>query len=254
MMLKFAVSPGSVSRVFGSFTIPPMSESEFGEIQIKLEPPRDYAFANKRHTKTKEFMSKEGLLTLWKPSKDNSRVISFLLSQQRARSKIDIMLMGRVPSQVIADRVNGEFRYRKAITSEMFETYHHFFWNTDLPTPREWHNYLAGHPHRDALMASVLGLDYLLVSRAVYNTANVAQTDSISAIIDDDCLVCIVKPGADMMTVSSLKTFTWAPGGGQGEVTTYYSSESRANIVQHVEQWDQKLIASGGGYFFSDIV
>jgi len=108
---------------------------------------------------------------------------------------------------------------------------------------------------RDALMASVLGLDYLLVGRAVRNTANLGQSASLSPFIDDDCLVCIIKPGADMMTVSSMKTFTWAPGGGQGEISTYNEPQSRnSTILQHVEQWDQKLITADGGYFFSDIV
>lgn len=107
---------------------------------------------------------------------------------------------------------------------------------------------------RDALMASVLGLDYLLVGRAVRNTANVAQNDSLSPFIDDDCLVCIIKPGADMMTVSSMKTFVWSPGGGQGTVSSYESNETDSTIIKHKEQWDQKLITADGGYFFSDIV
>lgn len=108
--------------------------------------------------------------------------------------------------------------------------------------------------NRDALIASVLGLDFLFVSRAVRNTANLAQADSITPIIDDDCLVCIVKPGADMMTISSLKTFVWSPGGGQGSVKSYFSNERNSTVIQHQEQWDQKLIGSTTGYFFTDIV
>ena len=107
---------------------------------------------------------------------------------------------------------------------------------------------------RDSLIASTLGLDYLFVSRAVRNTANLNAADSISPIIDDDCLVCIVKPGADMMTISSLKTFVWNPGGGQGSVKSYFSNERNSTILQHQEQWDQKLIGAGTGYIFTDIV
>lgn len=104
------------------------------------------------------------------------------------------------------------------------------------------------------VLASVFGVDYFLVSRAVYNTANEGQTASLSPIVDDDCLVCIISPGVDMMGLSSLKTFTWQPGGGVGVADSYYSEETDSTIVQHKEQWDQKLISSVSGYFFSDIV
>lgn len=106
----------------------------------------------------------------------------------------------------------------------------------------------------EGLLAAVLGFDNLFVGRAVYNSANSGQTASLAAIIDDDALVTVVKPGTDMFTASGLKTFTWAAGGGEGSARTYRDDESDSDIVKHKEQWDQKLISSSLGYFFSDIV
>ncbi len=106
----------------------------------------------------------------------------------------------------------------------------------------------------EALLATTLGFEFLFVSRAIYNSANTGQTESLSPIIDDDALVHVLKPGADMFDASALKTFVWAPGGGEGSAKSYYADERDATIVAHKEQWDQKLIGSALGYFFPDIV
>lgn len=106
----------------------------------------------------------------------------------------------------------------------------------------------------EALLAATLGFEIIGVSKAVYNSANTGQAVSLAAIVDDDALVCIVEPGTDMFGVSSMKTFGWAPGGGEGSATSYNSDERNANILQHKEQWDQKLIGASTGYFFPDIV
>lgn len=104
------------------------------------------------------------------------------------------------------------------------------------------------------ILASVLGLEFLFVGSAQYNSANLGQTASLSPIIDDDALVFVLDPGADMMSVSAMKTFTWAPGGGEGQASVYRDEESDSDIVKHKEQWDQKLVTADAGYFFSDVV
>lgn len=106
----------------------------------------------------------------------------------------------------------------------------------------------------ESILAAVLGFEYLFVGRAVKNTANDGQTASLSPIIDDDALVFVLQPGADMFSVSSMKTFAWGAGGGEGTAKTYYDDGSNSTIAQHQEQWDQKLVAAATGYFFPDIV
>lgn len=108
--------------------------------------------------------------------------------------------------------------------------------------------------NRRALIAAVLGLDFLFVSKAVANTANLAQTASLSPIIDDDALVHVVMSGASMMDVASMKTFVWQPGGGAGEIRTYRDDTVDSDILKHKEQWDMKLVSADTGYIFLDIV
>lgn len=107
---------------------------------------------------------------------------------------------------------------------------------------------------REALLAAVLGLDSLLVSRAIYNTANEGQTASYSPVIDDDALIYYNNPSAGVFDATAGKTFVWNPGGGAGAVDSYYENQTKSTILQHTEQWDQKLVANTLGYFFADIV
>lgn len=105
----------------------------------------------------------------------------------------------------------------------------------------------------ESLLAGVLGVQMLMVSKAIYNAANTGQTVNLDPILDDDALLCIVTPGADMMSVSSMKTFAW--DSGEGEIGSYNDPKRRnSRVLQHTEQWDQKLIAAATGAFFSDIV
>lgn len=107
---------------------------------------------------------------------------------------------------------------------------------------------------REALLAAVLGLDSLLVSRAIYNTANEGQTASYSPVIDDDALVYYNNPSAGIFDATAGKTFVWNPGGGAGSVRSYMEDQTDSMILKHKEQWDQKLVANTLGYFFADIV
>ncbi len=106
---------------------------------------------------------------------------------------------------------------------------------------------------REALLAAVLGLDALLVSRAIYNTANEGQTASYSPVIDDDALIYYNNPSAGLFDATAGKTFVWNPGGGAGGVRSYMEDQTNSMILQHQEQWDQKLVANTLGYFFADI-
>lgn len=106
----------------------------------------------------------------------------------------------------------------------------------------------------ERLLASVLGLEMLHVSRGVYNTANEAQTASLSAIVDDDALVYYNNPSAGIFDATAGKTFVWNPGGGAGAQSQYRDESTDSTIIKHKEQWDQKVVAADLGYFFSDIV
>ena len=104
-------------------------------------------------------------------------------------------------------------------------------------------------------LAALFGLDNYWVAKASYNTANEGQTESRSQIIDDDALLCHVKPGAaTMFSATCGKTFTWAPGGGLASVRSYYDETVDSNILKSKQQLDQKAVATDLGYFFADVV
>lgn len=101
-------------------------------------------------------------------------------------------------------------------------------------------------------LAAILKLDSFLVASAIYNSANEGQTGSYSAIVDDDCLIMHVAPRPGLMVPSAGYTFTWAPGGGNGTIMRNRSDETDSDLVKIKEQWDQKVISAGCGYFFAD--
>lgn len=106
---------------------------------------------------------------------------------------------------------------------------------------------------RGALL-SVLGIDNYIVSRATYSNTNEAASFSASAVIDDDALLIYSNPSAGIFDASAGKTFVWGPGGGEGTIYRHRENSRHADILQHKEQWDMKVVAADLGYFFSDIV
>lgn len=131
------------------------------------------------------------------------------------------------------------------------------------------HQALVNHPDiidrvkytRDGLLGSVeailgqaFGVSNYIVGKASWNSANEGQTFSSAAIIDDDCLVTYVDSAPGIMTASAGYTFAWDGGGSQGSIATYRDQSHKADVLQHSEAWDQKVVATDLGYFFADCV
>lgn len=116
------------------------------------------------------------------------------------------------------------------------------------------YNQQANDSNIEQALPAVFGVDNYWVSKASYNSANIEQTASIGAIIDDDCLVAYVNPSAGVFGVTAGKTFVWQPGGGAGQIFRVRDSKRHADLIQEKEQWDQKAVATDTGYFFSDVV
>lgn len=131
------------------------------------------------------------------------------------------------------------------------------------------HNALINHPdvidrvkytvqatqgNIERALAALLGVSNYFVGRASYNLNNEGQSFSGSPVIDDDALLCYVESTPNKLLPSAGYTLAWEPGGGIGQVSQYWDQRVRSTILQHVEQWDQKVVASDVGYFFSGIV
>jgi hypothetical protein len=106
----------------------------------------------------------------------------------------------------------------------------------------------------EGALAAIFGKTNYWVAKGTYSDTNESATFSASAIIDDDALICQVDPGAGMFGATSGKTFVWEPGGGIGSVYSYRDESRHSDVVQHKEQWDQKVVATDLGYFFSGVV
>jgi hypothetical protein len=104
------------------------------------------------------------------------------------------------------------------------------------------------------ILANLFGVDRYLVAKGVYSNTNEAADFSGTNIIDDDCLVCHVDPGAGIFGATAGKTFVWGPGGGGGSMYSYREDARHADVVQIKAQWDQVAVASDLGYFFADVV
>lgn len=105
-----------------------------------------------------------------------------------------------------------------------------------------------------AAIAALLGVQNYLVARAVYSNTNEAAAFSATKIIDDDALLIYSAPSPGIFVPSAGYTFAWGPGGGDGIVIRNREDTTDSDLIKTKEQWDQKVVSSDLGYFFSDIV
>lgn len=107
----------------------------------------------------------------------------------------------------------------------------------------------------ETALAALFMVQDVLVGMAIYNSANEGQTASYSAIIDDDALLLYTTPTPSIFEASAGYTFTWAAGGGDGQIYSPYRDYGKhSDVIQAKMQWDQKAVAANLGYFISDCV
>lgn len=116
------------------------------------------------------------------------------------------------------------------------------------------HVQMATAANMEGALASCFGVSDYLVGKASYNSANEGQAMVAAAVIDDDCLVSYVSPTPGIADASAGYTFTWDGGGGLGSIVNYREDQTKSDVLQHSEAWDQKATATDLGYFFSDVV
>jgi hypothetical protein len=116
------------------------------------------------------------------------------------------------------------------------------------------HVQVASLGNVESALSSLFDVTKYLVAKAVYNSANEGQTMTGAAIIDDDCLISYSSDSPGISEASAGYTFTWQGGGGAGEMVTYRENQTKSDIIQNSEAWDQKAVATDVGYFFADVV
>lgn len=107
----------------------------------------------------------------------------------------------------------------------------------------------------ESSLAGVLGLDRLVISNRVYNTAKEGRTASYSAVFDNDFLVVAVPRNPGLNTPAAGYTFAWNEGGaGDMYVEMYRDDAKKADVLRAICYYDQKQTGSDLGVFFSNAV
>jgi hypothetical protein len=107
-------------------------------------------------------------------------------------------------------------------------------------------------------IARLLGLERVLVSRAIKNTAAEGATVSMSSIAGKNALLCYVAPSAGVLTPTAGYSFEWrgvSDGMGQNVgISRFRMPELRADRIESQMAWDNKVISADLGYFFASCV
>lgn len=115
------------------------------------------------------------------------------------------------------------------------------------------------YTQRDAvstdIVARLLGIDQVLVSGAVRNTADEGLASAGQYIQGDNALLVYAAPSPSLMNPSGGYTFAWTGliGSNNGQVIeTYREDRSVSDIVRIRAAWAQKIIAPQVGVMFTN--
>jgi hypothetical protein len=108
------------------------------------------------------------------------------------------------------------------------------------------------------VLASLLGVDEVLVMNAIQNTAAEGQAMSHSFIGGKHALLCYAAPSPGLMTPTGGYTFSWTGMLGNGaegnRIRSFRLEAIRSDRVEIDMSFDMKLISADLGGFFSGIV
>lgn len=116
----------------------------------------------------------------------------------------------------------------------------------------------AGAIVTEDLLAQLFGVERVLVAKAVVNSANEGATASLGFVAGNSALLCYSAPNPGLLTPSAGYTFMWTGvSGGLGTtvgVSRFRMEELKADRVEGEMAFDNKVIGSDLGYFWSSIV
>ena len=159
-----------VNKLLSLYGIPSLGESQFNNIWAKFTPPEDFDFDNRSHEATAKFMESHKLLTLWRGDEEMGRVIKDIIADRpQLQYKINLLLLGRLPSEVIAAKLSERFGMFPPMTERMIDLYKHYFWKVDHAGYSEWSETLKGSPYYDHYMASLYNGEQQAMWRAGFS-------------------------------------------------------------------------------------
>lgn len=118
--------------------------------------------------------------------------------------------------------------------------------------------YTSAENVTEDILARYFGVDRILVARAIRNTGAEGAANSFSNIAGKNAALYYVAPTPGLLTPSAGYSFAWrGVSDGMGAnigITRFRMPELRADRIEAQMAWDNKVIASDLGYFFSACV
>ena len=163
------VDVNSTNHTLLGYELPEVSEDAFNRIRVSFQPPDTFRFRSKKEASTIEFMKEEKIYSLWHPDKDVKRVLQDMLDHHQLMHITQVLLMGDVPAEIIAEKVSKRFRVDPSITSRMIDIYRHYYWRVSSLGYKGWEKLLRTDPHQDRYMASLYGGPQQALYRVGFN-------------------------------------------------------------------------------------
>lgn len=113
----------------------------------------------------------------------------------------------------------------------------------------------------EALLASLFGVDRVLIANSIYNAANEGATDDFEFICDENSMLLVyISPSAGLNTVTGIARFAWTgliPGATNnrgGVITRGRDDRAYSDWIHSRNAFDYKLVSPDVGVFFSNVV
>jgi hypothetical protein len=106
-------------------------------------------------------------------------------------------------------------------------------------------------------LAALFGLDRIIVTRAIENTAAQGATNSHSFIGGRNALLCYAAPAPSLMTPTAGYQFSWSGFMGQTNafgfaVKRFFIDELESTRIEAQAAFDMKMVSSELGWFWKD--
>jgi len=118
--------------------------------------------------------------------------------------------------------------------------------------------YTSSEVPAEGILSRLFGVDRVLVTRAIKNSGAEGASDSFAQVHGKNAALYYVAPSPGLLTPSAGYQFAWrgvSDGMGQNVgITRFRMPELRADRIEAQMAWDNKVVASDLGYFFSNAV
>lgn len=116
----------------------------------------------------------------------------------------------------------------------------------------------ATRPVTEELLAQLFGIDRVLVAKAIKNTANEGATAAFAFTHGKNALLCYAAPSPSLLSPTAGYTFAWR-GVSEGigadiGISRFRMEELKATRIEGQKAWDNAVVATDMGYFFSAAV